>query len=77
MSQEPRPSDASRAIDRVRGRFGSTAIGPASALSPAGLRVVRRGQHQWGTDERRRRRQRPVRRALRNGCERVRMIVDG
>ena len=44
-------SDASRAIDRVRGRFGGTAIGPASALSPAGLRVVRRGQHQWGTDE--------------------------
>jgi DNA polymerase-4 len=46
-----RPGDASRAIDRVRGRFGSEAIGPASALSPLGLRVVRRGQHQWGTDE--------------------------
>ena len=44
-------SDASKAIDRVRGRFGGTAIGPASALAPAGLRVVRRGQHQWGTDE--------------------------
>ena len=44
-------SDASRAIDRVRGRFGGTAIGPASALSQAGLRVVRRGQHQWGSDE--------------------------
>ncbi len=44
-------SDASRAIDQVRGRFGGTAIGPASALSPTGLRVVRRGQHQWGTDE--------------------------
>jgi DNA polymerase IV len=43
--------DPSRAIDRVRGRFGSTAIGPASALSPSGLRVVRRGQHQWGTDD--------------------------
>ena len=43
-------SDASRAIDRVRGRFGGTAIGPASALSPAGLRLVRRGQHQWGTE---------------------------
>jgi DNA polymerase IV len=48
---KPPWSDASRAIDRVRGRFGGTAIGPASALSPAGLRVVRRGQHQWGTDE--------------------------
>ena len=44
-------SDASRAIDRVRSRFGGTAIGPASALTSAGLRVVRRGQHQWGTDE--------------------------
>jgi DNA polymerase-4 len=43
--------DASRAIDRVRGRFGATAIGAASALSPSGIRVVRRGQHQWGTDE--------------------------
>jgi DNA polymerase IV len=49
--RKPLWSDASRAIDRVRGRFGGTAIGPASALSPAGLRVVRRGQHQWGTDE--------------------------
>jgi hypothetical protein len=44
-------ADASRAIDRVRGRFGATAIGAASALSPAGLQIVRRGQHQWGTDE--------------------------
>ena len=44
-------SDASRAIDRVRGRFGGTAIGPASTLTPAGLRPVRRGQHQWGTNE--------------------------
>jgi DNA polymerase-4 len=43
--------DASRAIDTVRGRFGPTAIGAASALSPSGLRVVRRGQQQWGTDE--------------------------
>jgi DNA polymerase IV len=44
-------SDASKAIDRVRGRFGGTAIGPASALTPVGLSIVRRGQHQWGTDE--------------------------
>jgi DNA polymerase IV len=47
----PARGDASAAIDRVRGRFGGAAIGPASALSPAGLRVVRRGQHQWGTDD--------------------------
>ncbi len=43
-------SDASAAIDLVRGRFGSAAIGPASALSGDGLRVVRRGQQQWGTN---------------------------
>jgi DNA polymerase IV len=48
---DPLWSDASRAIDRVRSRFGGSAIGPASALSPSGLRVVRRGQHQWGTDD--------------------------
>jgi DNA polymerase-4 len=48
---EPLWSDASRAVDRVRNRFGGAAIGPASALSPSGLRVVRRGQHQWGTDD--------------------------
>ena len=44
-------SEASAAIDRVRGRFGSSAIGPASALSADGLRIVRRGQQQWGTNE--------------------------
>ncbi len=44
-------SDASAAIDHVRGRFGSAAIGPASALSGDGLRNVRRGQQQWGTNE--------------------------
>ena len=70
-------SDASRAIDRVRGRFGGTAIGPASALSPAGLRVVRRGQHQWGTDEPVERAQKTAAPALRNRCERVRMSVEG
>ena len=43
-------SDASAAIDLVRGRFGSAAIGPASALSGDGLRIVRRGQQQWGTN---------------------------
>jgi DNA polymerase-4 len=43
--------DPSTAIDRVRDRFGPSAIGAASALSPGGLQVVRRGQHQWGTDE--------------------------
>jgi DNA polymerase-4 len=39
---------ASDAIDEIRSRFGAGAIGPASVVSPAGLRVVRRGSHQWG-----------------------------
>jgi len=43
--------DASDAIDHVRGRFGSAAIGPASALSSDGLRIVRRGQQQWGAND--------------------------
>lgn len=38
------------AVDRVRDRFGSGAIGPASALGPGGVRVVRRGARQWGPD---------------------------
>ena len=41
---------ASEAIDRVRDRFGTTAIGPASSASPRGLRLVRRGAQQWGPD---------------------------
>jgi hypothetical protein len=41
---------ASDAIDRVRDRFGSTAIGPASSVSSQGLRLVRRGAQQWGPD---------------------------
>ena len=44
-------SDASAAIDRVRGRFGRAAIGPVSSLGLDGLRIVRRGQQQWGTNE--------------------------
>jgi DNA polymerase IV len=48
-------SDASRAIDGVRERFGAAAIGPASsvAVGPDGshrVRVVRPGAQQWGPD---------------------------
>jgi DNA polymerase-4 len=39
---------ATEALDQIRERFGSSAIGPASALEPGGLRVVRRGEQQWG-----------------------------
>ncbi|MCU1388065.1 MAG: dinB [Ilumatobacteraceae bacterium] len=45
-------TDASAAIDAIRERFGSTAIGPASTVSAnrSGLRLVRRGAQQWGPD---------------------------
>jgi DNA polymerase-4 len=42
--------DASAAIDAIRQRFGDAAIGPASTVSPRGLRLVRRGAQQWGPD---------------------------
>ena len=38
-------------IDAIRSRFGSTAIGPASAVDASGLRLVRRGAQQWGPDQ--------------------------
>ncbi|MFN8024342.1 MAG: DNA polymerase IV [Acidimicrobiales bacterium] len=43
---------ASETIDAIRGRFGTTSIGPASALhgSDGGLRLVRKGAQQWGPD---------------------------
>jgi DNA polymerase-4 len=48
-------SDASRAVDDVRERFGAGAIGPASSVAtgPDGrprVRVVRPGEQQWGPD---------------------------
>ena len=48
------PVDASRtagAIDEIRERFGSTAIGPASSIGARGVRVVREGAQQWGPDQ--------------------------
>ena len=42
---------AEEAIDAVRARFGAAAVGPASLAGPAGIRVARRGQQQWGPDE--------------------------
>jgi DNA polymerase IV len=41
---------ASRAIDEIRDRFGSDAIGPASLTGRHGLRVKRQGDQQWGPD---------------------------
>ena len=40
----------SAAIDEIRERFGSSAIGPASAVRGGGLRVVQKGAQQWGPD---------------------------
>jgi DNA polymerase-4 len=50
---EPRPdSSATDAlIDDVRAKFGSGAIGPASATVDGALRVKRRGQQQWGPND--------------------------
>jgi DNA polymerase-4 len=40
--------DATVAIDRVRARFGATAVGPAALLEAQGLRTKRLGDTQWG-----------------------------
>lgn len=42
---------AEQTIDAIRSRFGTTAIGPASAVEGVGLRLVRRGAQQWGPDQ--------------------------
>ena len=42
--------DASRAVDEVRRRFGTEAIGPASLVRPGGLHLTRRGLQAWGPD---------------------------
>src|SRR5690606_26749942 len=54
FDEESGPSwhDASGAVDAIRERFGSQAIGPASAVGPRGLRVKRQGDGQWGPDDR-------------------------
>jgi len=43
--------EASGAIDAIRERYGSGAIGPAAAVGRDGLRVKRRGDGQWGPDD--------------------------
>ncbi len=45
------PSKAAGAIDEIRARFGTAAIGPASAVSTDGIQVVRKGAQQWGPDQ--------------------------
>src|SRR5690606_38629064 len=45
------PTRSAAAIDEIRERFGAAAIGPASAITARGLRVVRKGAQQWGPDQ--------------------------
>jgi DNA polymerase IV len=42
---------AAGTIDAIRERFGTASIGPASAISDDGLRLVRPGAQQWGPDQ--------------------------
>jgi DNA polymerase-4 len=42
---------AEETVDAIRKRFGTTSIGPASAVSDRCLRVVQRGAQQWGPDD--------------------------
>ena len=44
-------SDADRAIDEVRRRFGDRAVGPAALVGRDGLHLKRRGDQQWGPGE--------------------------
>jgi DNA polymerase-4 len=50
LDDRPDWASTTEALDRIRDRFGSSAIGPASALDSGRLRVVRRGEQQWGPD---------------------------
>jgi len=53
-ANSPRPADwesATEAMDAIRDRFGTAAIGPASALEGGRIRVVRPGAQQWGPDQ--------------------------
>jgi DNA polymerase-4 len=40
--------EASGAIDAIRERFGTTAIGPASSVGPGGTGASRPGENPWG-----------------------------
>lgn len=44
-------TETAKAIDAVRARFGPDAVGPAAIIGEQGLRTKRRGDQQWGPDE--------------------------
>jgi DNA polymerase IV len=50
LGGQPNWAATTEALDQIRDRFGSGAIGPASALESGRLRIVRRGEQQWGPD---------------------------
>ena len=39
------------AVDAIRERYGGGSVGPASLVTPEGIRVRRRGEAQWGPDD--------------------------
>lgn len=41
---------AAGTVDAIRRRFGADSIGPASTLTPGGLRPLRQGANPWGPD---------------------------
>ena len=49
--------EAESAIDEIREKFGTAAIGPASTLGRGGLRPKERGDQQWGPDAEQHRRE--------------------
>lgn len=49
-SDAPEHGARDAALDRIRERFGTDAIGPASAVSGGRVRNVKRGGQQWGPD---------------------------
>jgi DNA polymerase-4 len=38
------------AVDAIRARYGGSSVGPASLVTPGGLRIRQRGEAQWGPD---------------------------
>jgi DNA polymerase-4 len=45
---EGRWRSATDALDSIRDRFGTSAVAPAATVGPAGIRVKRAGDTQWG-----------------------------